>query len=121
MAVKPNARSLEIREQIIEDPVSGLTFQFAVAPVEDAPFRLRVYGDLPNGNREFLFDSTGQEVGAGTSMNSPCRPSWLSEVPSQSGHYTLEAAQTRDESAEEVPSLDQPGLSAFPADTKLHD
>ena len=41
MAVKPQATQWIIREQIIEDPVSGLTFQFEVMPKGDA--RLRVY------------------------------------------------------------------------------
>lgn len=75
MAVKPQATQWIIREQIIEDPVSGLTFQFEVMPKGDA--RLRVYGDLPFGNREFIFDSQGKEAGAGTAITGLCRPSWL--------------------------------------------
>ena len=75
MAVKPQAKQWIIREQIIEDPVSGLTFQFEVMPKGDA--RLYVYGDLPFGNREFIFDSKGKEAGAGTAITGLCRPSWL--------------------------------------------
>ena len=75
MAVKPQAKRWIIQEQIIEDPVSGLTFQFEVMPKGDA--RLRVYGDLQFGNREFIFDSEGKEAGAGTAITGLCRPSWL--------------------------------------------
>ncbi len=80
MAVKPSGQLCGIREQIIEDPVSGLTFQFLLVPDSDAPVRLRVFGALPHGNREFLFDHNGQEAGAGTAFSGTCRPSWLREV-----------------------------------------
>ncbi len=80
MAVKPNAQVCMIKEQIIEDPVSGLTFQFELKPGSDAPVRLRIFGDLPHGNREILFDQDGVEAGAGTSLVGACRPSWLREV-----------------------------------------
>ncbi|MCZ6607709.1 MAG: hypothetical protein O7A64_08590 [Alphaproteobacteria bacterium] len=80
MAVKPSGQLCGIREQIIEDPVSGLTFQFLLVPDSDAPVRLRVFGALPHGNREFLFDRNGQEAGAGTAFSGTCRPSWLREV-----------------------------------------
>ena len=69
------AKRWSIQEQIIEDPVSGLTFQFEVMPKGDA--RLRVYGDLPFGNREFIFDSDGREAGAGTAISGLCRASPL--------------------------------------------
>jgi hypothetical protein len=82
MAVKPEGRICEIREQIIEDPVTGLSFQFIFRPDTDAPVRLVVHGALPgNGNREFLFDSDGNEAGAGTGFTGVCRPTWLQEVP----------------------------------------
>ncbi len=80
MAVKPSGQLCGIREQIIEDPVSGLTFQFLLVPGSDAPVRLRVFGALPHGNREFLFDRNGQEAGAGTAFSGTRRPSWLREV-----------------------------------------
>ncbi len=80
MAVKPDARILKIKEQIIEDPVTGLSFQFAFVPESSAPFRLRIFGDLPYGNREIIFDKNGEEAGAGTALSGSCHPSWLREV-----------------------------------------
>ncbi len=80
MAVKPNGAICAIREQVIEDPVSGLTLQFIHMPDSDAPVRLRIHGDLPHGNREILFNHDGVEAGAGTALNGSCRPSWLKEV-----------------------------------------
>ena len=63
MAINPDeAKTLHIVEQIIEDPVSGFTIQFAVAP--DGTSRLRLYGDaLRFGNRELLFNREGAEAG----------------------------------------------------------
>ena len=82
MAVKPNGRVCAIREQIIEDPVSGLTLQIAFAEDDDeAPFRLRIYGDaLPFGNREFVFDEGGGHAGAGTALCGSNRATWLRKV-----------------------------------------
>ncbi len=80
MATKPSGALCAIREQIIDDPVSGLAFQFLLVPGSDAPVRLRVFGNLPHGNREFLFDHRGNEAGAGTALSGSCRPSWLREV-----------------------------------------
>ncbi len=80
MAVKPNGGECRIKEQIIEDPVSGLTLQFVSMPGSDAPVRLRIYGDLPHGNREILFNAAGEEAGAGTALQGACRPSWIKEV-----------------------------------------
>ncbi len=36
MAIKPDASNLKIKEQIIEDPVTGLVFQFVVVPGSNA-------------------------------------------------------------------------------------
>ncbi len=81
MALKPNGGVCAIREQIIEDPVSGLTFQFVhVSDDAAAPVRLRIYGNLPYGNREFLFDKNGNEAGSGTALTGSCRASWLKEI-----------------------------------------
>jgi hypothetical protein len=75
MALKPDGNLWTIREQIIEDPATGLAFQFEVMP--DGSHRFRIFGDLPFGNREFIFDDTGVEAGAGTYTSGMCRPAWL--------------------------------------------
>jgi hypothetical protein len=80
MALKPQGGVCSIREQIIDDPASGLTFQFIHKPGSDAPYRLVIFGDLPHGNREILFNEDGAEAGAGTALTSSCRPTWLREV-----------------------------------------
>ena len=80
MAVKPNAQDWTIKEQIIEDPVTGLTFQFSIAKGSDAPMRLKIFGCSPAGNREILFDATGKEAGAGTALSGACHPSWVHSV-----------------------------------------
>ncbi len=75
MVAKPDAKDWVVKEQIIEDPVSGLTIQFAVDP-EGLP-RLVIFGDLPDGNRDFIFGTDGIEAGAGTGLSGVCAPSWL--------------------------------------------
>jgi hypothetical protein len=80
MALKPGGEICQIREQIIEDRASGLTFQFIHAPGTDAPFRLVIGGDLPFGNREILFNADGEMAGAGTALSGSCRPSWIREI-----------------------------------------
>lgn len=81
MAVKPNGGVCAIREQIIEDPVSGLTLQVAFMQDDaDAPVRLRVFGNLPYGNREFLFGPDGTLVGTGTALRGSCQATWLRQV-----------------------------------------
>lgn len=80
MALKPNGSICCIREQIIEDLVSGLTLQFVHIPGSDAPVRLRIFGNIPHGNREILFNGDGAEAGAGISLVDSCRPSWIREI-----------------------------------------
>ena len=81
MALRENARDWTVKEQILEDPASGLTFQFEVVEADsEAPFRLRIYGDLPFGNRDICFTSDGKEAGAGTLLTGLCKPSWLTKV-----------------------------------------
>ena len=82
MALKPDGHICEIAEQIIEDPVSGLTLQFERVKGSTAPARLRIFGNLPFGNREWIFDVNGEEAGGGTFLGTPCRPNWLKEVKS---------------------------------------
>lgn len=78
MSIKPSGSVCRIREQIIEDAVSGLIIEFEAK--DDGSTRFRLYGDLPFGNREFVFDSDGKEAAAGVAVAGACRPSWLKEV-----------------------------------------
>jgi len=75
MATKPNGQDCIIKEQIIEDEVTGLTIQIEKAP--DGESRVRIYGDLPFGNRDFSFDADGELVGTGTATGVCPRPSWI--------------------------------------------
>ncbi|HYD56293.1 MAG TPA: hypothetical protein VEB41_05255 [Burkholderiales bacterium] len=78
MALKPNGALCAIREQIVEDPATGLVLQFEC---NDGRPRLVIAGDsLPFGNREILFDAEGREAGAGTLLGEFRRPSWLKGV-----------------------------------------
>jgi len=79
MALKPGGRNWIIKEQIIEDETSGLTIQFAVGEHNDLPI-LRIAGDLPLGNREFIFNLEGEKAGAGTATTGICRLNWIKEV-----------------------------------------
>jgi hypothetical protein len=78
MPIKPNGAKCAIKEQIIEDPATGLTLLFEC---EDGRARLVIAGKaLPLGNREILFDHDGKEAGAGTLVGDFRRPSWLKRV-----------------------------------------
>jgi hypothetical protein len=77
MGIKQDARDWTIKEQIVEDEASGLTIQFEVVPDSTARYRLRIFGDLPFGNREILFDAGGKEAGSGTALAGLCKPTWL--------------------------------------------
>lgn len=78
MPVKPNGNVCNIREQIVEDPATGLILQFECS---NGRTRLVIAGAaLPLGNREILFDSEGRETAAGTLVGEFRRPSWLREV-----------------------------------------
>ena len=78
MTLKPNAQKVTLLEQIIDDPVSGLSFQFEARP--DGNSVMRVCGDLPFGNREFFFNAKGEEAGAGVALVGSCKPTWIKEV-----------------------------------------
>ena len=78
MAIKPDGLLCNIREQIINDLVTGLTLQFEA--VGDGTTRLRIYGDLPFGNREIIFDKEGKESASGTALTDSCHATWLKEV-----------------------------------------
>jgi hypothetical protein len=78
MPLKPNGEVCKVREQIVEDPASGLILQFECS---NGRTRLVIAGaSLPFGNREILFDDDGREAAAGTLLGRFLRPSWLSKV-----------------------------------------
>ncbi len=78
MPVKPNGVLCSIREQIVEDPATGLILQFEC---RDDRTRLVIAGaSLPFGNREIIFDKDGKEAAAGTFIGDFRRPSWLKKV-----------------------------------------
>ncbi len=54
--------------QVIEDPATGLTLQFAISP--SGELILTVCGDLPLGNREFIFARDGSLAGTGLAPRS---------------------------------------------------
>jgi hypothetical protein len=62
MNIIPGKKLLALREQIIEDAVSGLTIKIVAAP--DGTPRLMIHGGLACGKREFIFDPTGNFAGA---------------------------------------------------------
>lgn len=71
--LRENARDWAVKEQVVADAASGLTFQFEVRP--DGVMRLALFGQgLPFGNREILFKD-GEECAAG-SFTGLCRPAW---------------------------------------------
>lgn len=78
MAIKPHAESISLKEQIIEDPASGLTLQLKKS--DDGTARILIFGDLPYGNREFIFDEQGALGATGTCMVSDCRATWFEDV-----------------------------------------
>ena len=62
--IKQNAKTLNIKEQYINDLVTGLTLIFRVTPSGES--RLHILGDnLPFGNRDFQFDIYGKQAGTG--------------------------------------------------------
>ena len=63
MALKPNAATCWIREQIVEDLPSGLTLRFEAR--EDGTRFVILGRALAGGRREILFDSEGRVVGVG--------------------------------------------------------
>lgn len=79
MGLKNNAQDWTIKEQILRDPVSQLTFQFEVMP--DGDRRLRLFGpSLPHDNRELIFNNAGIMTGAGTHTTTRCKPTWLERL-----------------------------------------
>jgi hypothetical protein len=68
MNIIPSKKLLALREQLIEDAVSGLTIKIEAAP--DGTPRLMIHGGLACGKREFIFDPTGNF--AGTALRQLC-------------------------------------------------
>jgi hypothetical protein len=78
MPLKPNGALCRVREQIIDDPASGLILQFEC---DDGRLRLVIAGKaMAIGNREILFDQEGREAAAGTLVGEFRRPNWLKGV-----------------------------------------
>ncbi len=60
-----NAKTINIKEQIINDPATGLMLVLRLTPSGEP--RLHLVGDiLPFGNRDFQFGADGELVGTGT-------------------------------------------------------
>jgi hypothetical protein len=70
-------RVWQVKEQLIDDDVSGLTLQFEVLPTGE-PI-LRLYGaHLPHGNRVIRFTRDGELQHMATSVLGLERPNWPS-------------------------------------------
>jgi len=79
MMLRQDAQKWTVKEQIIHDIVTGLSFQFEVPP-SGFPV-LRVFGkSLPNGNRDLYFNLHGEKDGAGTNTDKLCKPAWPTET-----------------------------------------
>ena len=79
MAIRPDGQDWTIKEQIIEDPVTGLTFQFERLP--SGRMMLHLFGkSLQFGNRHFVFAEDGTEAGSGVYVAGLCKPGWLTEI-----------------------------------------
>ena len=83
MAIKPGAKDCIIKEQIIEDLVTGLTLQFSAYDDETGGCKLTLIGPgLMYGNRDLIFNKEGEMVASGTATAGFCRPTWLKKVTS---------------------------------------
>ena len=70
--LKQNAKTLYIKEQLINDLVTGFILIFRVAPNGESC--LQLLGDnLPFGNRDFQFDKDGELAGTGTGVRNCCK------------------------------------------------
>ncbi|MBA7648623.1 hypothetical protein ES703_56411 [subsurface metagenome] len=67
--LRQNAKTLKLKEQVINDVVTNLMLIFRVTPSGEP--RLHLIGDnLPFGNRDFQFSKDGKLVGTGTGVYS---------------------------------------------------
>jgi len=63
--LKPNAKTVKLKEQVINDRSTGLMMIFRLTPNGES--RLHLMGEiLPFGNRDFQFNKDGELVGRGT-------------------------------------------------------
>jgi hypothetical protein len=63
MAIKPNAATCWIREQVVEDLPSGLTLRLDLR--NTGPRLVLIGRALPGGRREIEFDAEGRAVAVG--------------------------------------------------------
>jgi len=78
VSLKPGAQICRIREQILRDPASGLTFQFEID--DQGRTRFRVFGDaIPAGNWEVGFED-GKVSFTGTSLIGVSKPAWMTNI-----------------------------------------
>jgi hypothetical protein len=68
LIIKEGKRELRIREQILLNDASGLTYEFTVIEGDTlCPFRIRIYGEqMLLGNRELTVSPEGIINGGGT-------------------------------------------------------
>jgi hypothetical protein len=78
MAQKPDGKQFPVSEQIFSDQVTGIKFQFFCTPSDqNSPFRLRLFGNLPYGDHELIFDAAGVIRARETIVETRPAPSWL--------------------------------------------
>ena len=66
--IKPEAKTVKIKEQCINDLPTGLMLIFRVTPSGES--RLQLIGEaLPYGSRDFQFDIEGKLAGTGTAVS----------------------------------------------------
>ncbi len=79
MPLKPSGEQWTVREQIVHDEATGLTFQFEMTP--GGWPRLSVCGPgLRSGSREIAFDERGVGISTGPAIGPMRRPTWLRPV-----------------------------------------
>jgi hypothetical protein len=66
--MKPNAKLVKIREQIIDDPATGLMLVFRVTQIDKEPSLQIIGSAFPFGNRDFQFNKKGEYIGTGTGL-----------------------------------------------------
>jgi len=65
--LKSNAKTVKIKEQVINDAVTGLMLIFRVTDSGEARLHL-ISSTLPFGNRDFQFSEDGKLAGTGTGL-----------------------------------------------------